>query len=53
MQYSIFHIPIEEIENITKSWKLQTHKSTCEQIESQQNTLSIQQDKAADSLLHL
>ena len=37
---------------VIKSWDLQTHESTWEQLECQMNNLTLQQDKAANYWLH-
>ncbi len=52
MQFPICHVPPKEREIVTKSWDLQTHESTWEQLERQVNNPALQRDKAADGWLH-
>ena len=45
VQYSICHVSPQEKENLTKSWQPQTPKSTCSQLEKQQNNPIKQRDR--------
>ncbi len=52
MQCPICHVPPKKREIVTKSWDLQTHESTWEQLEREVNNPALQQDKARDGWLH-
>ena len=52
MQCSICHIPPKKKEFVIRLWESQTHQSTWNQLERQCNNPAIQQNRAADGLLH-